>query len=69
MLGYLEQQPLYNAINFSINNWQGLGGTINSTVWNTKIASFLCPSDAKAGTNLSFSNSNNNYFGSMGDDD
>jgi prepilin-type N-terminal cleavage/methylation domain-containing protein/prepilin-type processing-associated H-X9-DG protein len=66
MLGYLEQQPMYSAINFSINNWQGLGATINSTVWNTKIASFLCPSDAKAGTNTSYSNSNNNYFGSMG---
>jgi prepilin-type N-terminal cleavage/methylation domain-containing protein/prepilin-type processing-associated H-X9-DG protein len=66
MLGYLEQQPVYNAINFSINNWQGLGGTINSTVWNTKIASFLCPSDAKAGTVTSYSSSNNNYYGSMG---
>ena len=51
MLPYLEQTPLYNAINF---NWapEGDGKTadiINSTAKNSLIASFLCPSDGNAG--------------------
>jgi prepilin-type N-terminal cleavage/methylation domain-containing protein/prepilin-type processing-associated H-X9-DG protein len=46
MLGYLEQQPLYNAINFA----DGITGTfpgtaINTTVQNAKLSVFLCPSD------------------------
>jgi len=66
MLSYLEQQPLYNAANFSIDCWQGLGATINSTVVNANIAAFICPSDGKSATPFSYSNSNNNYYGSMG---
>ncbi len=47
MLPYLEQNPLYSAINFNYTpEW---GGTqaypINSTVYTTIINSFLCPSD------------------------
>jgi prepilin-type N-terminal cleavage/methylation domain-containing protein/prepilin-type processing-associated H-X9-DG protein len=55
MLGYLEQQPLYNAINF---NWgplatgsgttDGAGG-INTTATHTLIPSFVCPSDPYCG--------------------
>ncbi len=52
LLPYLEQTPLYNAINFSWGSG-ARGGTlsaaINSTAYNTKIASFLCPSDGQAG--------------------
>jgi len=61
MLPYLEQQPIYNAINF---NWAGghhIGGAINATVWNTRISSFLCPSDGLAGQA-----NTNNYYGSVG---
>jgi prepilin-type N-terminal cleavage/methylation domain-containing protein/prepilin-type processing-associated H-X9-DG protein len=55
MLGYLEQTPLYNAINF---NWgplatgtttsDGTGG-INTTATHTLINSFVCPSDPFCG--------------------
>ena len=64
LLPYVEQGPLYNAANF---NWNccyvsGPANAINSTVYNTRIASFLCPSDGLAGQqNI------NNYLGSIGD--
>ena len=52
MLNYLEQGPLYSAVNFSWAPTDGGGGyAINSTVALTKIASFLCPSDGFAGQN------------------
>jgi len=63
MLNYLEQAPLYNAANFmvdarfaTVNDWP-----INSTVDDTKINSFLCPSDGNAGK--AFFNS---YYASRG---
>jgi hypothetical protein len=52
ILPFLEQQPLFNAVNFEV---EGLGGTnsrgtaINATVITTKINSFLCPSDPNPG--------------------
>ncbi len=58
ILGMMDQMPIYNAINFS---W-GVGVvsppespplmcySVNSTAINTKIASFLCPSDPNAGS-------------------
>jgi len=45
MLGYLEQTQIYNACNF---NWLpsfGPGWNINSTVHNSKVSVFICPSD------------------------
>ena len=63
MLPYMEQTPIYNAINF---NWAcARGGStsylVNSTSYNTKINSFLCPSDGNAGKqNI------NSYGASMG---
>jgi prepilin-type N-terminal cleavage/methylation domain-containing protein/prepilin-type processing-associated H-X9-DG protein len=63
MLGYLEQQPLFNAINFSWN-MESNGGTsqpVNATVYNTKLNLFLCPSDPNAGTL-----NTNSYHGSYG---
>jgi prepilin-type N-terminal cleavage/methylation domain-containing protein/prepilin-type processing-associated H-X9-DG protein len=63
LLPYVEQGPLYNAANF---NWNccfssGRGDAINTTVRNTRIASFLCPSDGLAGQqNI------NSYYGSIG---
>jgi prepilin-type N-terminal cleavage/methylation domain-containing protein/prepilin-type processing-associated H-X9-DG protein len=61
MLPYLEQTPVYNSCNFNWDIWYGTGAQINSTVWNTKVQAFLCPSDAKAGqTSL------NSYYGSFG---
>ena len=54
LLPYMEQTPIYNACNFDFGSYPR--NAVNSdltwtnlTVWNTKIASFLCPSDAEAG--------------------
>ncbi len=63
LLPYLEQTPLYNAANF---NWgccydSAQADATNSTVYTTKIGSFLCPSDGIAGLqNI------NSYYGSIG---
>ncbi len=62
MLNYLEQAPLYNAINF---NLEGRGSdyasAANATAYNAKIKIFLCPSDPNGG------NVNDNcYYGSVG---
>ena len=63
LLPYVEQGPLYNAANF---NWNccyksDQGDVTNSTVYNTRIASFMCPSDPIVGQrNI------NNYHGSIG---
>ena len=63
LLPYVEQTPLYNAANF---NWSccyvsGQADRTNRTIYNTRIAGFLCPSDGIAGQqNI------NNYFGSIG---
>jgi prepilin-type N-terminal cleavage/methylation domain-containing protein/prepilin-type processing-associated H-X9-DG protein len=72
MLNYLEQSALYNAINFNFspepapepdnpNQAYSFGPAQNSTVYNTKLNVFLCPSDGNAGqTNI------NSYHGSVG---
>jgi prepilin-type N-terminal cleavage/methylation domain-containing protein/prepilin-type processing-associated H-X9-DG protein len=63
MLPYLEQQALYNAANFSwgIDVFGDPCYQINSTVANTVINAFMCPSDPNVGrTNL------NSYFASVG---
>ena len=62
MLNYLEQAPLYNAINF---NMEGRGSdyasSANATAYNAKISLFLCPSDPDAGRI-----NDNCYYGSVG---
>ncbi len=64
LLGYLDQAPLYNAANFS---WgPGAAGTLggsrfNSTIYNTVLNIFLCPSDPNAGRMR-----NNSYHASIG---
>ncbi len=49
MLGYLEQQPIYNACNFNLGVWwsntSGAGWPMNSTASTAVIMSFICPSD------------------------
>ena len=52
MSPYLEQQALYSAMNFSwAPGWTGPGEhTSTSTVWNTHIATLLCPSDGYSGS-------------------
>ncbi len=73
MLPYLEQAPLYNAANFNLApepapeptpqdaGYASLGGYVNATVYGTKLAAFLCPSDPNAGNP-----DNNNYHASVG---
>jgi prepilin-type N-terminal cleavage/methylation domain-containing protein/prepilin-type processing-associated H-X9-DG protein len=63
LLPYVEQGPLYNAANFYWNCCfaSPQGDAINSTIYNTRIAGFLCPSDGLAGQiNI------NSYLGSVG---
>ena len=49
MLGFMEQQPLYNAANFSWSPFPTISNP-NITVANTVISTFLCPSDPNAGS-------------------
>ena len=62
MLNYMEQNALYNAINFSV---EGRGSdnasAMNSTAFDAKIAFFICPSDPNGGRV-----NDNCYFGSVG---
>ena len=63
MLGYLEQTPLFNAANFLIcpDTGYGYGTAPNTTVYNTKLNMFVCPSDPFTGIqNL------NNYMACYG---
>jgi prepilin-type processing-associated H-X9-DG protein len=63
LLPYLEQQALYNAANFSwgMNPYGDPCYWINSTVANTVVTAFMCPSDTNVGKpNI------NNYFASVG---
>jgi prepilin-type N-terminal cleavage/methylation domain-containing protein/prepilin-type processing-associated H-X9-DG protein len=70
MLGYLEQQPLYNASNFSWATVMGTGWYINTTVTNSIISTFLCPSDNLAPIPVppgdQWAGRLNNYFWSVG---
>ena len=45
ILPQFEQQPLYNAINFSLSAGAWTPDPSNSTVVYTKVATMLCPSD------------------------
>jgi prepilin-type N-terminal cleavage/methylation domain-containing protein/prepilin-type processing-associated H-X9-DG protein len=49
MLPYMEQNPIYNAINFNFCGGYGYGGYCNITANNKLIASYMCPSDNNVG--------------------
>ncbi len=70
MLPYLEQGPLYNAINFSVVNQggDGMGQNFNTTAIRTQIASLVCPSSPLPGNNdfWGVRAPGNNYFASVG---
>jgi prepilin-type N-terminal cleavage/methylation domain-containing protein/prepilin-type processing-associated H-X9-DG protein len=75
MLGYLEQQPLYNAINFSVSAYNGndlIGYRMNSTILNTRLNTFLCPScplpnyTLGSATTVQLPSTGTSYFGSFG---
>jgi prepilin-type N-terminal cleavage/methylation domain-containing protein/prepilin-type processing-associated H-X9-DG protein len=65
LLGFIEQNQLYNACNFNYAVWHSgrtpVGYAVNLTVFNTRVAAYLCPSDGEAGvSNI------NSYFASVG---
>jgi prepilin-type processing-associated H-X9-DG protein len=70
MLGYLEQQALYNAANFNWATVMGRGWAINTTVSNSMVSIFLCPSDNLAPSPVpagdQWSGRLNNYYASVG---
>jgi len=70
MLGFMEQQPLYSAANFSWPVVMGSGYVINSTTAKAVISAFLCPSDGVSPVrfppNDQWNGRLNNYFGSIG---
>jgi prepilin-type N-terminal cleavage/methylation domain-containing protein/prepilin-type processing-associated H-X9-DG protein len=49
LLPYMEQTPVYNAINFMFCGGYDYGQQCNGTSWTTIINSYLCPSDGNAG--------------------
>ena len=82
LLPYIEQQSLYNALNWNltvINDpsgfpWTGYGPYANVTVSITRVSTFLCPSDTPPSWNLTSASAplpnyrapGNNYFASVG---
>ena len=76
LLPYMEQQPLYNAANFSLNCINGaVGAVVNSTVVTTRLSAFLCPSDTPPSWTMNPDQRTsrhrprapgNNYFASVG---
>lgn len=62
ILPYLEQNPLYNAINFNLAViYCDPGTAANSTAYNTRVSAYLCPSDGNAGQIRT-----NSYYASLG---
>jgi prepilin-type N-terminal cleavage/methylation domain-containing protein/prepilin-type processing-associated H-X9-DG protein len=57
-LPFVEQGPLYNAINFSFSEeiHDAISNPVNSTIVGTVVAAFMCPSDPNVGK------SNNNSY-------
>ena len=49
MLPYMEQGPIYNAINFSFCSGYSYGAQANASASTRLIASFMCPSDTNVG--------------------
>jgi prepilin-type N-terminal cleavage/methylation domain-containing protein/prepilin-type processing-associated H-X9-DG protein len=75
MLNYVEQQALYNALNFSVSIFNDpVTDLINSTVTGTVINTFLCPSSTAPGWNIHGGDAvfkvvrapGNSYFASLG---
>jgi prepilin-type processing-associated H-X9-DG protein/prepilin-type N-terminal cleavage/methylation domain-containing protein len=77
VMPYMEQGPIYNALNFSIASADNLDGPgIQATAITTRVNSFLCPSSQLPvgtlycgtipGTSLPANYPGNNYFGSVG---
>jgi prepilin-type N-terminal cleavage/methylation domain-containing protein/prepilin-type processing-associated H-X9-DG protein len=72
MIGYLEQQAIYNSINFIFGPFPvPPTANINLTAANVMLNVFLCPSDPNSGGrggDVSIGGCTNNYAASMGTD-
>jgi prepilin-type N-terminal cleavage/methylation domain-containing protein/prepilin-type processing-associated H-X9-DG protein len=66
MLPFLEQNPLYQAANFSWGPTYGVNTGANDTVNSAVIASFLCPSDPGAKGGVGSAAHTNSYNASYG---
>jgi prepilin-type N-terminal cleavage/methylation domain-containing protein/prepilin-type processing-associated H-X9-DG protein len=77
ILGYMEQQPMANALNMNLPVLNdGIGAPANSTIMSSRINTFLCPSSpvpSYTGIGLATNNPlinlrvpGNSYFASMG---
>ena len=63
LLPFLEQQPLYTAINFDLPRGSSWNSLENITAQRTIVAAYLCPSDEDALTNAE---GHNNYYMNTG---
>jgi prepilin-type processing-associated H-X9-DG protein len=70
ILPFIDQIPLYSAINFAVCNINDpITQSINSTVVSSRIGSFLCPSSTPPSGNIhdwGIPAPGNNYFASVG---
>ncbi len=72
ILPFMEQTVMFNAINFSYTEeWVGLTVGVDKTVQMSRIATFLCPSDAMISTGYGYKTGtynvgNFNYVGNTG---
>jgi prepilin-type N-terminal cleavage/methylation domain-containing protein/prepilin-type processing-associated H-X9-DG protein len=71
LLGFLEQQPLYNASNYAWPVGFTLGWALNSTVSIAIVNTFICPSDGLSpikpdASCFQWTGETNNYFASFG---
>ncbi|WP_422928008.1 DUF1559 domain-containing protein [Singulisphaera sp. PoT] len=75
MLNYVEQQALFNALNFSVSIFNDeVGDAMNITVTRTVIDTFLCPSSTAPSWNIQGTDAvllntkatGNSYFASVG---
>jgi prepilin-type N-terminal cleavage/methylation domain-containing protein/prepilin-type processing-associated H-X9-DG protein len=76
LLGYLEQQQIYNACNFAIASYENMDNGWQATAACTRINSFLCPSsplpigvygyNSDYGMKVTDTLPGNNYFASVG---
>jgi len=78
ILPYIEQQALFNSFNFSGNNTPGLtgadipfrySGATNTTVANSQVKGYMCPSDPNAGVARNGTTRYHNYVVNYGNGD
>ena len=64
LLGFMEQQAIYNAANFYWSPNSGMGNRINKTAFRAEIATYQCPSDGIG--RVYQGHGGNSYYASIG---